>query len=76
MTVSDTCKWIRNGEIDIYERDRSFMGDDILVSGITIKDGAFKIGWKAKQHDWLDDTVEVYVRFKGTEKHHPSKTYT
>ena len=48
MTASDTCKWIRIGEIDIYESDRSFMGEDILVLGITNKDGAFKIGWKAK----------------------------
>ena len=76
LKASDTCKGIENAEIGIYERDRSFMSNDLLVSGMTNKYGAFKIDWKAKQQDWWDDTIEVYARFKGTEKHHPSKTGT
>jgi len=76
LTASDTCKGIGNAEIGIYERDRAFMGNDLLVSGMTDKDGTFKIDWKAKQQDWWDDSVEVYARFKGTEKQHPSQTDT
>ncbi|PVX23866.1 MAG: hypothetical protein CW691_09500 [Candidatus Bathyarchaeum sp.] len=76
LTHTDTCKGIANAEIGIYEKDRSFMGDDLLVSGMTGADGAFKIDWKAKQQDWWDDSVEVYARFKGTTKHHPSQTDT
>ena len=74
LTASDTCKGIGDAEIGIYEKDRSFMGDDMLVSGMTKKDGAFKIDWKAKQQDWWDDTVEVYARFKGTEGHNPAQS--
>ncbi|MCW4016026.1 MAG: YegP family protein [Candidatus Bathyarchaeota archaeon] len=74
LTDSDTCKGIGNAEIGIYEKDRSFMGDDLLVSGMTNKDGTFKIVWKAKQQDWWDDSVEVYAKFNGTEKRHPSQT--
>jgi uncharacterized protein YegP (UPF0339 family) len=71
---SDTGKGIVDAKIDIYERDRSFMGDDVLVSGMTNKDGNFKIDWKAKQQDWWDDSVEVYARFEGTERYNPSQT--
>ena len=70
----DTGKGIGGAEIGIYERDRSFMSDDVLVSGMTNKDGDFKIDWKAKQQDWWDDSVEVYARFEGDEKYNPSKT--
>jgi uncharacterized protein YegP (UPF0339 family) len=71
MTANDTCEGIANAEINIYEKDRSFMGDDILATGLTNKDGTFKIDWKAKQQDWWDDSVEVYAKFEGTEKYHP-----
>ena len=74
LMTSDTGKGIGDAKIDIYERDRSFMSDDVLVSGMTNKDGNFKIDWKAKQQDWWDDSVEVYARFEGTEKHNPSQT--
>jgi hypothetical protein len=73
---TDTGKGIGGAEIGIYERDRSFMGDDVLVSGMTAKDGTFRIDWKAKQQDWWDDSVEVYARFGGNEKHNPSQTDT
>jgi uncharacterized protein YegP (UPF0339 family) len=72
--TNDAGKGIGDAEIDIYERDRSFMSDDVLVSDMTNKDGNFKIDWKAKQQDWWDDSVEVYARFEGTEKHNPSQT--
>jgi uncharacterized protein YegP (UPF0339 family) len=74
LMTSDLNKGVGDAEIGIYERDRSFMGDDVLVSGMTNKDGTFSIDWKAKQQDWWDDSVEVYARFEGTEKHNPSKT--
>ena len=74
LTANDACKALGNAEIGIYEKDRSFMGDDLLVSGKTNKDGAFKIDWKAKQQDWWDDSVEVYAKFDGTEKYSPSQT--
>ena len=74
LMTSDTSKGVGNAEIDIYERDRSFMSDDVLVSGMTNKDGKFSIDWKAKQQDWWDDSVEVYARFEGDEKHSPSQT--
>ena len=71
LTASNTCQGIGEMEIGIYERDRSFMYDDMIASGITKKDGSFKIEWKAKQQDWWDDSVEVYARFNGTEKRNP-----
>jgi len=76
LMTSDLGKGVGNAEIGIYERDRSFMGDDVLVSGMTNKDGTFSIDWKAKQQDWWDDSVEVYARFEGNEKHNPSHTDT
>jgi uncharacterized protein YegP (UPF0339 family) len=76
LTNTDTGKGIGGAEIGIYERDRSFMSDDLLVSGTTNKDGNFKIDWKAKQQDWWDDSVEVYARFEGNEKYNPSQTDT
>ena len=69
-----TGKGVGDAEINIYEKDRSFMIDDVLASGITDKDGKFKIHWKAKQQDWWDDSVEVYGRFEGAEKYKPSQT--
>jgi uncharacterized protein YegP (UPF0339 family) len=74
LMTSDAGKGVGDAKIDIYERDRFFMGKDVLVSGMTNKDGDFSIDWKAKQQDWWDDSVEVYARFEGTEKHNPSQT--
>ena len=74
LMTSESGEGIGDAEIGIYERDRSFMGDDVLVSGMTNKDGNFSIDWKAKQQDWWDDSVEVYARFEGNEKHNPSQT--
>ena len=74
LMTSDLNKGVGDAKIDIYERDRSFMSADVLVSGMTNKDGNFNIDWKAKQQDWWDDSVEVYARFEGDEKHNPSQT--
>lgn len=76
LMTSDAGKGVGDAKIDIYERDRSFMGDDVLVSGMANKDGNFSIDWKAKQQNWWDDSVEVYARFGGDKKHNPSQTDT
>jgi len=76
LMTSDTGKGIGDAKIDIYERDRSLMGDDVLVSAMTSKDGDFTIDWKAKQQDWWDDSVEVYAHYDGTENYKPSQTDT
>ncbi len=76
LMSGDGGKGVGDAKIEVYERDRSFMGDDVLVSGMTNKDGDFSIEWKAKQQDWWDDSVEVYARFGGNEKYNPSKTDT
>jgi uncharacterized protein YegP (UPF0339 family) len=67
-------KGIRKAVIDIVESDRSFMSDKVLVSGVTGEDGSFNISWKSYQADWWDDTVEVYARFSGSEKHKPARS--
>jgi len=74
LTNTETGHGIAEAEIDICERDRSFMTDDVLASGMTGNDGKFKIHWKAKQQDWWDDSVEVYARFEGSEKYNASTT--
>jgi uncharacterized protein YegP (UPF0339 family) len=71
-----TGKGAEGAKIDIMERDRSFMGNKLLASGMTDKDGAFSIDWKAKQQDWWDDSVEVFAKFEGNEKYNPSQSGT
>lgn len=73
LTANDTCEGIENAEINIYEKDRSFMRDVVLATGLTDKKGNFKIDWKAKQQDWWDDSVEIYPKFEGTENYHPCR---
>lgn len=67
-------KGIGEATINILERDRSFMGDKVLTSGVTGKDGSFSINWKSYQQDWWDDSVEIYARFKGTENYKPTRS--
>ncbi len=74
LTNSKTGRGISGADIGIWEKDRSFMGDDLLVSGKTKADGTYEIDWKAKQLDWWDDSVELYAKFGGTEKFTPAKT--
>lgn len=74
LANTETGKGIAEAGINLYEKDRSFMSDDVLASGITDNDGKFKIQWKAKQQDWWDDSVEAYARFEGSENYNPSQT--
>jgi uncharacterized protein YegP (UPF0339 family) len=67
-------KGIEKATINILEKDRSFMGDKVLASGVTGKDGSFNINWKSYQADWWDDTVEIYAIFKGTENYKPIRS--
>lgn len=62
---SETGEGIEDATINIWESDRSFMGDDVLTSGVTKKDGSFNIIWKATRQDWWDDSVEIYSKFDG-----------
>jgi len=74
LTTHDTVEGVGCAEILIIERDRSFMRDDLLVSGATNNDGTFAINWTSKQKDFWDDKIQVYANFKGTENYKPSKS--
>jgi uncharacterized protein YegP (UPF0339 family) len=71
---SDSGKGVPNVKIDVYERDRSLLGDDYLAYGNTADDGSFNISWKARPLAWFDNTGEIYARFKGNEQAKPSKS--
>ena len=71
---SKTGEGIEKAPIDIIEHDRSFMGDKILTSGETSKDGSFGITWKSYQADWWDDSVELYSRFSGKGNCKPARS--
>ena len=74
LTVHDTVEGIGCAEIYIYEKDRSFLRDDLLVSGATNNDGTYAINWTAKQRDFWDDKIQVYASFKGIENYKPAKS--
>jgi len=74
LTDHDTVEGVGCAEIDIMEQDRSFMRDDLLVSGATNNDGTFAISWVAKQRDFWDDKIQVYAKFKGTKNYVPAKS--
>ena len=74
LTIHDTVEGVGCAEVHIFEKDRSFMRDDILVSGATNNDGTFAIDWIAKQKDFWDDKIQVFASFKGTENYKPSKS--
>jgi len=65
---------VAKAKVEIYESDRSFRNDDLLVSGNTGDDGTFSIGWKAKKMDWWDNTLEIYAKFEGTASLKPSRS--
>jgi uncharacterized protein YegP (UPF0339 family) len=71
---SETGEGIENAKINILEHDRSFLGDKVLASGLTDKDGAFSINWKSYQADFWDDSVEIYSQFIGKGKCKPSRS--
>jgi uncharacterized protein YegP (UPF0339 family) len=72
--MTTTGKGIAKATINIMEKDRSFMHEKVLASGVTGKDGSFNINWKSYPADWWDDTVEIYARFKGTENYKPIRS--
>jgi hypothetical protein len=71
---------VAGAKIDIYDRDKSFLIDDLLASGTTKSDGTFAVEWKAKEMDWFDTVekifpdVEVYAEFNGTTSLKPSES--
>ncbi len=65
---------VGGAKVDICESDRSFMNDDLLISGNTRSDGTFSIGWKVKTMDWWDNTLEIYARFEGSASLKPSRS--
>ena len=74
LTMSDSSKGVSCVKIEIFEEDPSFMRDDLIALGMTENDGTFAIDWVARQMDNLDDSVEVYAKFAGSENYRPSKS--
>ena len=74
LTKHDTVEGVGCAEVQIFEKDRSFLRDDLLVSGATNNDGTFAINWTAKQKDFWDNKAQVYANFKGKENYKPSKS--
>jgi len=60
--------------VHVFERDRSFLRDDLLAHGSTEPDGTFAINWTAKQKDFWDDKIQVYTKFVGTENYASAKS--
>ena len=71
---SDNGQGIPGAKIDIWEYDRSLLGDDYLAYGNTAEDGSFSIEWKARRLAWFDNTGKIYAHFKGNEQASPSKS--
>jgi len=71
---SDTGQGIPEAKIDIWEYDRSLLGDDYLAYGKTAQDGSFNIEWKARSLAWFENTGKIYAHFKGNQQAHPSKS--
>lgn len=74
LVRSDTGKGIDNAHVEINERDRSFLNDELLQVTCTKKDGSFSADWKVRKVDWWDNTAEIYAAFRGNEKAKSSKT--
>ena len=74
LTMSDSGEGIGCVAVHIFERDRSFLRDDLLAFGPTKPDGTFAIDWIAKQRDFWDDKVQVYAHFVGTPNYTASKS--
>jgi uncharacterized protein YegP (UPF0339 family) len=74
LTISNSGEGIGCLMVHIFERDRSFLSDDLLAFGPTNPDGTFSINWTAKQRDFWDDKIQVYARFVGTKNYLSSKS--
>jgi hypothetical protein len=48
--------------------------DDLIASGISERDGCFKIRWRAKKIDRWDNTAEIYAKFEGNDDYRPSES--
>lgn len=72
LTKSCTGGGIANAKIEIWEQDRSLLGDDYLAFGNTSDDGSFKINWNARPLSWFDNTGKIYARFRGNDEVAPS----
>jgi len=71
---NDNGQGIPGAKIDIWEYDRSLLGDDYLAYGKTAEDGSFSIKWKSRCLAWFENTGNIYAHFKGTEQAYPSKS--
>jgi len=74
LIMRDTEEGIGCVTVHLFERDRSFLRDDLLASGQTNPDGTFAIEWIAKQKDFWDDKVQIYAHFIGTDNYMASKS--
>ena len=74
LTITNSGEGIGCLLIHIFERDRSFLSDDLLAFGPTNPDGTFSIDWTAKQRDFWDDKIQVYARFVGTSNYSSSRS--
>ena len=74
LTMSNSGEGIGCLMVHIFERDRSFLQDDLLAFGPTNPDGTFSIDWIAKQRDFWDDKIQVYARFVGTDNYSSSRS--
>jgi len=74
LMLGDSGEGVGCVKVDIFDRDPSFLRDDLLAFGGTEVDGTFAIDWIAKQTDFWDDTVEIYAKFAGTKNYRSSKS--
>ena len=74
LTITNSEEGIGCLLVHIFERDRSFLSDDLLAFGPTNPDGTFSIDWIAKQRDFWDDKIKVYARFVGTSNYSSSRS--
>ena len=76
LTMTDSGEGVGCVTVHIFDKDRSFMRDDLLAFGQTKPDGTFGIDWIAKQKDFWDDKIQVYAKFVGTQNYGPSQSDT
>lgn len=72
LTEAESEKPLINSIVRLYDRDIG--RDDLLGEGLTDAKGNYSIEWKVKKIDFLDDSAEVYTKFKGDEEHRASNS--
>lgn len=70
LAEAESEKPLINSIVRLYDRDIG--RDDLLGEGLTDAKGSYSIEWKVKKVDFLDDSAEVYIKFKGDEEHRAS----